>query len=309
MIDVPGIYQIGAAEYHRDSVGPAPSLSASIAHILLNQSAWHAWFAHPRLNPAYERQDDERFDLGTAAHAYLLEGESGFTIIQAPDWRTKLAKEARDDARRDGKIPLLADRWGDVQGMALAAGQQLDVNEDPPRPLANGRPEQTLVWQEDGAWCRARLDWLHDDRKTIDDLKTTGASANPDVWTRALFGAGHDVQAAFYLRGLKALTGITAAFRFVVQETFPPYALSVIGLAPEALEIGARKVEYAIRLWRHCLALGEFPGYPTRVCYADPPPWESARWLEIETRARFTDDDRPLADQLMGESDAGARAH
>ena len=304
MIDVPGIYQIGAAEYHRDSVGPAPSLSASIAHILLNQSAWHAWFAHPRLNPAYERQDDERFDLGTAAHAYLLEGESGFTIIQAPDWRTKLAKEARDDARRDGKIPLLADRWGDVQGMALAAGQQLDVNEDPPRPLANGKPEQTLVWQENGLWCRARLDWLHDGHRMIDDYKSTGASANPDVWTRALFGAGHDVQAAFYLRGLKALTGIEAMFRFVVQENFPPYALSVIGLAPDALALAERKVQYAMTLWRHCIERNEWPGYARQICWATAPAWEEARWGEQEYRAQTVpplDDGRPVADHLFGD--------
>ena len=304
MIDVPGIYQIGAAEYHRDPVGPAPSLSASIAHILLTQSAWHAWWAHPRLNPAYQPQEDEKFDLGTAAHAYLLEGESGFAIIQAPDWRKKLAKEARDDARRNGKIPLLADRWGDVQGMALAAGQQLDANEDPPRPLANGKPEQTLVWQEDGAWCRARLDWLHDDRKTIDALKTTGASANPDVWTRALFGAGHDVQAAFYLRGLKALTGITAAFRFVVQETFPPYALSVIGLAPDALALAEAKVKYALTLWRHCVELNEWRGYPRHTCWAITPAWETMRWGEQEYRtqsAAVIDDGRPVSEQLFGD--------
>ena len=297
MIDVPGIYQIGAAEYHRDPVGPAPSLSASIAHILLNQSAWHAWFAHPRLNPAYERQDDERFDLGTAAHAYLLEGESGFAIIQAPDWRTKLAKDARDDARRHGKIPLLADRWGDVQGMMAAASHQLDAHEDVPRPLANGTPEVTLIWQDDGLWCRARLDWLHHDRRAIDDLKTTEASANPEAWTRSLFGAGHDVQAAFYLRGLRAITGQDASFRFVVQEAYPPYALSVIALGPEALAIGERKVAYALRLWRDCLARGVWPGYPTQTCYADAPPWEAARWLEQEVGH---DDGRSLAEQLFG---------
>ncbi len=303
MIDRPGIYTISAAEYHQDPC-IAPSLSASIAHIMLTQSAWHAWWAHPRLNPAYQPQDDEKFDLGTAAHAYLLEGESGFAIIQAPDWRTKLAKEARDDARRHGKIPLLADRWGDVQGMALAARQQLDAHEDTPRPLANGKPEQTLVWQEDGAWCRARLDWLHADQKTIDDYKTTSASANPDVWTRTLFGIGADVQAAFYRRGLKVVTGQDAQFRFVVQESSPPYALSVIGLAPDALALAERKVQYALTLWRHCVELGEWPGYPRQICWATAPAWEEARWGEQEYRAQpsapTVDDGRPISEQLFG---------
>lgn len=299
MIDRSGIYEISAAEYHADPA-PTASLSSSIARELLASSALHAWFAHPRLNPAYQPKDDEKFDVGIAAHAFLLEGESGFVIIEAPDWRTKAAKEARAVARLAGKIPLLADRWGDVQAMAVAARQQLDAHEDPPRPLAGGKPEQTLVWQEDGAWCRARLDWLHDDRKTIDDYKTTSASANPEVWSRTLFGAGQEIQAAFYLRGLKAITGLEATFRFVVQENFAPYALSVIGLSPEALELGARKVTYALRLWRECLTSGVFPGYPTQTCYADVPPWESARWLVTETLV--TDDGRPLFDQLTGES-------
>ena len=297
----PGIYALTAAEYHADPT-PGPSLSASIAHELLSRSAWHAWTAHPKLNPAYRREEDERFDLGTAAHAYLLEGESGFAVVEAPDWRTKLAKEARDDARKQGKIPLLADRWGDVQGMALAARKQLEAH-DAPRPLTAGKPEQTVIWREGDIWCRARLDWLHDDLRIIDDYKTTGATANPEVWTRTLFGAGADVQAAFYLRGLKAFTGVEAVFRFVVQENFPPYALAVIGLAPDALALAEKKVQHAIACWQHCLASATWPGYPITTCWATLPPWEEARWLEGRPAAvESVDDGRALADQLFGET-------
>src|SRR5262245_50563917 len=80
MIDGPGIYDIPLAEYLADPC-PAPSLSASIAHILLSQSPRHAWEAHPRLNPHYEPEEAEAFDLGTAAHAYLLEGAEVFVTL------------------------------------------------------------------------------------------------------------------------------------------------------------------------------------------------------------------------------------
>ena len=266
------------AEYHADPC-PTPSLSASIAHVLLSQSPRHAWTAHPRLNPAYAPEESEAFDLGTAAHAYLLEGETGFVIVEAPDWRTKLAREARDLARAEGKTPLLAHRWADVQAMATAAREQLGSH-PAPEPLGGGDPEQTLLWHEGDMWCRARLDWLHEDLRTIDDYKTTATSAHPAVWSRSLFASGYDIQAAMYLRGVKAVFGATAEFRFVVQETTPPYALSVIGLDPEALALGAAKVGRAIALWRECVTTNTWPAYPTRTCYAEAPPWAAAQWLE-----------------------------
>jgi hypothetical protein len=306
-IKKPGIYQMTAAEYHADPV-IAPSLSASLAHILISQSPLHAWWQSPRLNPAYEVTHSSAFDLGTAAHSYLLEGESGCVIIAASDFRSKAAKETRDAAYAVGKTPLLEEKWTGVQGMVQATRRQLAEHQDPPAPFTDGKPEQTIIWTEEGdIWCRARLDWLHEDRRTIDDYKTTSGSANPDAWTRGpLFSNGYDVQAAFYLRGLKAVCGVDAVFRFVVQETDKPYALSVIGLAPSALDLAARKVAAAIEAWRYCLAENRWPGYPVHTCWADAPPWEEARWLEREYRgqpAPVVDDGRPLAEQMFGKGE------
>lgn len=308
-ITAPGVYDIPAEEYHADPVGPAPSLSASIAKQLLDASPEHARWAHPKLSPAFTPEESERFDVGTAAHAYLLEGErDAFEIIDAKDWRTKAAQEARDLARLAGKTPLLSEQWVRVQAMAEAAKRQLAAFEEIPRPLTHGRAEETLVWQEDGAWMRARLDWLHADHRTIDDYKSTSGSAHPDAFIRGpLFALGYDVQAAMYLRGIAVLFGHEAAFRFVVQETDPPYALSVVALGPEALVLAEKKRRRAVELWRACLATGQWPAYPTRTCYAELPAWQESRWLERELRdemprARQTaiDDGRPIDEQLAG---------
>ena len=105
MMTEPGVYAIAAEEYHQDPC-PAPSLSASIANILLTQSPQHAWCAHPKLNPHYQREERETLDLGTAAHAYLLQGSTDFEVIAAPDWRTTAAKKAREAARATGKVPI-----------------------------------------------------------------------------------------------------------------------------------------------------------------------------------------------------------
>lgn len=296
MSKAPGIYNLPAAEYHADPC-PEPSLSSSIARELIASSARHAWFKHPRLNANYQPEDDDdRFDLGTALHAYLLEGEAGFRVVDAPDWRTKAAKEARAAARAEGKVALLAHKWADVQGAATSARTHLR-DHDAPEPLTGGQPEQTVIWQDGGLWCRARLDWLHDGHRVIDDLKSTEGTANPEVWSRTMFNHGFDLQAAWYLRGLKAVTGRDATFRFIVVETRAPYAVSVIGLGPEALAVAERKVAYALALWRECLARGAWPGYPPRTCYVIPPPWEVARW-SVDVPA-VIDDGRPLAEQLM----------
>lgn len=279
------IREMSAADYHADPSDP-PSLSSSIAHLLSSQSPAHAWVAHPKLNPDFQREDKGHYDVGTAAHALFLEGDAGVAIVDAPDWRTAAAKEARDQARANGKIPLLAGTFAGIEAMVVAAQRQLDTHAADPPLFTDGKPEQSLVWEElGGVICRARLDWLRDDFATIDDYKTTSKSANPEAYSRALFGIGGDIQAAFYIRGVEALTGRIPAFRWAVQETSPPYALSVIAPGPDVLTIARKKVEHALALWRRCLASDHWPAYTDQVCWAQLPAWEEARWLAKEEMA------------------------
>ena len=296
----PGIHQMSAADYHALET-PTPALSASIARKLLASSPLHARYAHRVLNPTGVPEERDAFDFGTAAHAYLLEGETGFVIIDAGDYRTVAARDTRDEARATGKVPILAKRWEDVKAMTLAVMAQL-AEHPRPVPFTAGAAEQTLVWQEGDVWCKARCDWLHDDLSAIDDLKTT-ENANPDAFSRgSLLASGYDIQAVWYLRGLKALTGAEAEFRFVAAETRPPYAVSVIGLGPDILMLAEKKVRRALELWRACVETGRFPGYPAQTCYATLPAWQEASWLEREVR-----DDRgaPVGDLLAGKGGLG----
>lgn len=279
----PGIYTMSADQYHADP-SDQPSLSASIANTLLTRSPMHARAAHPRFNPEATRRNAQHLDLGTAAHALLLEGKEAVAIIDAPDFRTKEAQEARDEAYAAGQVPILAEKWSEVQAMVDAIWRQLEEHNAMPPPFTDGEPEKTIVWNDGGVTCRARLDWLRDDSTAVDDLKTTARSANPGVYSRNLFATGGDVQAAMYVRGVERLTGEQPQFRWVVVETMAPYALSVVAPGPDVLAFGEAKVERAIALWRDCLDRDEWDGYPRRVCYAELPPWEESRWLEREGR-------------------------
>ncbi len=274
-----------AAAYHDDQLGDTPTLSRSIAHLLCTASPKHAWTAHPRLNPNFRRDEDPKYDRGTVVHELLLGGEANIVVVDASDWRTKAAQEARYIARVEGKTPLLAHQWADVQEMAdVVRGEIADWNTAVIRPplLEDGQPEVTLTWEDEGVQCRARLDWLHDDYTAVDDIKSTSRSANPEEWS--MFSAGYDLQAYMYSRAVEVLYGVQPVFRFVVMETEPPYAVSVVSPGPDVLTLARKKFVYAARLWRQCLESGEWPGYEKRIASVALPPWLENKWLQKEER-------------------------
>lgn len=287
MGETTGIFDnVMAEEYHADLICDTPSLSASIANILISQSPAHAKAAHPKLNPDLERDHDERFDIGTCAHALLLQEEDLIEVCDYPDWRTKESKIARDEARTAGRIPLLPEQATRVRAMVEAARTQIEAHTAQPPLFTDGKPEQTLVWEDDcGVICRARLDWLNYDYTAITDLKTTSASADPDKWTRTAYSIGADVQTVFYMRGVWRLTGIRPVFRYVVVENYPPYALSVVDLAPSALALAEAKVQKAIDVWALCIEKDFWPAYPDRVASIEVPTWAELAWLDREQEA------------------------
>ncbi len=278
MLDI-GLHDaIPEADYHAD-----PALSSGIAKLLIERSPAHAWTAHPKLNPDWKPEVEDKFDIGTAAHKLLLEGENVIVEGDYPDWRSAVAKQFREDARAAGQVPLLISQANRVREMVAKAQEQMGTWYQDLHLFQNGKPEQTICWKDDhDVLCRARIDWLHDDGKHVDDYKTTSASSLPSKWERTMYGVGGDVQVAFYLRGLKALTDYDFYWRFVVQETYPPYALSVVTLAPSALALANDKVQKAIDLWATCMKTDDWPAYPARIASIEVPTWEEMRWLDRE---------------------------
>lgn len=272
----PGLHNLSAEIYHADPC-PRPSLSSSIANILITQSPAHAWLAHPRLNPAFTStcEIDSRLDIGSIAHALLLEPHTNpVVIVNAADWRTKAAKEERDAAHADGKFAILAHKYADVQAMVIAARAYLDSTELA-GILDSGDAERTIIWQEgETTWCRARPDLMSADRRVVLDYKST-FSAAPDDFSKQIGRMGYDLQSEWYSRGMFAVTGREdAAFVFLVQEITRPYACSLISLSNAYREVGQLKVKRALSIWDKCTHQHSWPGYDTQILYAEPPNWE-----------------------------------
>jgi hypothetical protein len=261
--------------YHADPV-PGGSLSASGAKLLLPPSC-PALYRYRRDHPKVSAE----FDFGTAAHRYVLGAGPQVTVVDADDWRTKKAKDARDEARDHGYVPLLPAEYAEVRAMATAIREHPVASAlfDP----AYGKPEQSLFWQdgEFGIWRRARLDWLPRPqpgrRMVIPDYKTAAAIDRESI-RKAVANYGYHMQAAQYTDAAIAL-GLDddPAFLFVFQEKTPPYLVSIAQLDPEAIGTGRARNRRACEIWRDCTETGIWPGYEAQaedgITYITLPPW------------------------------------
>lgn len=278
LITEAGIYTIPLAQYVADPA-PKPSLNAGAAHALLTQSPQHAWLKHPRLNPSYQHDESSRLDLGTIAHALLLEDDaSNVVVIDAEDWRKKEAKEERDQARAAGQYPILKKDYESVREMVTEARLSIAASEFN-ADFKDAIPEQTLIWERDGVWCRSRPDKATRDWRILFDYKTVAASANPQAFMRAVVQHGYDLQAELGMIGAEALTDQRqVTFVFIVQEIEPPYAVSFVSLSPAWQDLAYRKLKIAMSTWKGCLRKNKWPSYRADVAYLEPPAYAVLDW-------------------------------
>lgn len=274
----PGVYR-GMAEsvYHSDPCASV-SLSSGVLRRLINGTPAHAYAAHPRLGGGDDGAGTPRTDFGSAAHRYVLGRGAEVAVLPFSDFRKKEAQEARDEARKERKIPLLLEQFNAVQKLVAPARAVLDTI-----AAGIGEAEVSIVWTErflvDGEWfeftCRARLDMWWLESLLIIDYKTC-SDCSPETFGRLLFSQDYDLQRAFYLRGVTKLFGHGARFGFLAQEM--DTGICCLHEPDEhSTELAAAMVEQGMRTWAQCLKRGEWPGYGTQVHAATMPAWKAQR--------------------------------
>jgi hypothetical protein len=286
LISAPGLYDdIVEKRYHRDPV-IEPSLSSSIAKLLVHRSARHAAYAHPRLKKPLG--DIEKYDakkaIGTAAHRTLLGKGGAIKTVNAEDFKTAAARKLRDDALAAGMTPVLVDDMAEVERMVEAARDQLASTDLRGYFEAPGQSEVTMVWRAGEVWCRGRLDRLPDAVRegghvVLADLKTTSGSSHWDDWESVAYDLAYDIQSVFYPFGLRSLIpGIRSVeFKFAVLEQKPPYGLTVCQFPGLAIEEAEQDVQLAMKIWANCLRTGEWPSYDGGTVTLEKAPWRSMR--------------------------------
>lgn len=287
-------FNVGEGEYHADELLPVPTLSSTLARLILARSPLHAWTAHPRLNPALEPTDRKTFDIGRAAHRAVL-GRGADYVAYPSDLlasngaaSTKEARRWADDMRAEGRTPLKADEVDQIGEMAVAVDRQLAAMGI---TLAPARSEVVALAEVDGVACRAMIDNAPaDPRLPLYDLKTT-TDASPEGLAKTVAAYGYDLQAAHYLAVWKAATGEDRRFRIIFVEKEAPYGVQVAELYrkpgdeadwfdhADALAADAR------RIWGECLRTGQWPGYPARVAVIGAPGWHLTKQEDRSGRA------------------------
>lgn len=265
------------AVYHADPC-PAPSLNNSLISVLNKATPRHAYIAHPALNHNHEPQGDpDKFELGKAAHAALLCSLDIVSVVNAKDWKTDKAKQLRDIARIEGRIPMLPHQYDEMRCMIDEAKQFIAQSEFAGL-LQHGKPEQTIIWKWRNRYMRGRVDLLWLDcphGPHLFDYKTTGVES-PEEFNRKFFQFGYHTQSRFYRDGIENVADLTrpAQFKFLVQEDFEPYMCYWAENDSTADEIATKQIARAQRLWAHCLATGSWPGYPVNDAFQmSPPVW------------------------------------
>ena len=271
----PGIHSgVSNAAYHAD-----PALgSTSLKTLATKTPAHYQWDkAHPKFSDA--------FTLGTAAHSLILEDDTdGIRVVQADNWLTKAAKEAKAEALADGKQPLLTKEMTQVFMMRDAVMAH---------PLARAAftghaAEESVFWQHESSIAlKCRPDALHQGGKLgnlIVDLKTV-QSAAPDEFAKSAANFGYHIQQAHYQAGLKSVTGEDYSFAFVLVEKQAPYFVSVVELHADDVARGADMAERSIRIYNECQASSKWPAY------------ESSSPIELPRWARYKEED--LLDAAM----------
>ncbi|GAS98856.1 uncharacterized protein RMCC_5821 [Mycolicibacterium canariasense] len=251
--------------------GDLGSLSCSSAKALLKSPYKFHWSrTQPRVQKSY-------FDLGHYVHGKALGVGEPVAILDYPDFKTKAAREERDQAYAEGKVPILTKdaALGDAMVAALlgheTAGELL---------AAPDAVEHSAYWHDPltHVRLRSRFDLFSfvDDWLLIADVKTTSVTADPRAWGGAVAAkTGLHIQDAWY-RTAAAATGLAPDperidFVFINVETEPPHMVSVTRLPSRAVRVGAQKMRAAVDLFAKCTRSDVWPSYGPGITTVEMP--------------------------------------
>ena len=269
-ISKPGIYSdIPLEIYHGQKILDGPSVSSTGLRRVLEVNGgspahfFDEWSGNPN---CAEPEDKPHFLLGRAAHWLFLEGSKrggafskSFAIRpeEFADYKTKAAREWRDDQIALGKMPLTDDHVEVITGMAKRiATERIAVS------LLRGDIERSIFYRDKktGLWIKSRPDCIPTDSGDFTDLKTTTRTSFP-LLMHAVGQHAYHQQAAVVREAAATVLGMgMASFSLVFVESKRPYCVRIVVLDPRDIDLGERQNRRALDLIAKCILEKRWPG-------------------------------------------------
>ena len=266
-VTVPGVYDKVDESAYQTGQFIAPSLGRPLSYsaaktLLSSRPERFAW------ERDHGRPPKKAFDLGSLVHALVLRSrDDRIRVIDAYDWRTKVAQEAQKAAWAARLIPVHRGQFRDAARVARAVREH---------PLAGalfreGRPEVSLVWtDESGVTGKGRIDWVHP--KALVDLKTVGGYGDSEPAKMGKTAANFDyiMQAAIYSDAWHLLTGERLPFLTVAVELDPPHFITVGQYDESDLAVGWERWRQAVGIYVERESAGQWSDPPEIVTLPVP---------------------------------------
>ena len=220
------------------------ALSASSLKQILKSPTHYKWAID-------HKYTSEAMNFGSAYHTRILEPGKFNDIVKVEPEINKRTKAGKEELKlfyekyKPGKVFITEKEFTTIQFMS----KQLHRNEQATKLLKGINSEVTGLFKVPGFdyQGKIRIDALKEDQYLI-DLKTT-TDVDPGNFSRSCLKYGYHIQAAWYLMGYKAITGVDAEFYFIVQEKKAPNIVAVYKPSQAFLDAGLEKVHKALEIY------------------------------------------------------------
>lgn len=242
-----GEYEWSNREYHarKDILGH------SLAIQVLTNTDLMGWIL------THEQEPEAALIQGSIWHSYMLEDGKDIAVLDYPDFRTKEAREARDQATAEGKYALLSKDVGE-----LKQAKEMLLSDPDCRALLthpSGRAERSFVITPDigglkkPVQVKARPDWLIVDGNQVIcvDYKTT-VSSSPRAFRKQAGKFAYFAQDAWYRTVLAQQFNTDfwdIDFVFLAQSKTEPYIPRLYRLDHDAILAGQDWMREALTRW------------------------------------------------------------
>lgn len=236
------------------------------------------------------RDDTEALLEGTALHTAAIEPgrfAHDFEVWQKVEGKAGAAFENDRKAALSRGVSLYRSDWG-IEAMVEALRKHPQSSAlFGASGLVGGLAEVSLAFDIDGVPCKYRADGLFPENGVLVDIKSTSC----DLRTYSVEGEaatyGYYFQAAFGLRGLRALyPGVERWRAFTVWVGKKrPHKVRVTEMGETAWAVGDYLVDAAWATYRRCVHSGDWTAYP----HVDEliPPSFLIKQMEEAKRAKF----------------------